>query len=414
MLSNSYSAEYRRPRRRRSSRPSAARTSSTASSFYDFNSNELNARTYAQTLNGVSRDDPNADTHDYRYGFSLGGPIITNRTFFFGNYEGSRLKALGGGAQAVVPTAAMRGGDFSGDQLRRSRSADRPAVPRQPHSRRTASIRRRGTSSTIFYPLPNQPNTATGGYGAYRADPAARPQPRPRRRAHRSRADQPRLALRARQLAAPRSRRVHVREHRRQRRRRPHQPRPARSRVAGHRRWPRAGRASGPSTIVNEFRGGYSEDARNRRSQFVAGDVGAAARDRGSAAGRRRVPASRSSSSPAPNRPSDIRDQRQNTFRDLDQSSFSLSSNSTWLKGAPLDQVRRHLHAQLREGRLLDRRERVEGRVQLHRLRDRQRLRRFPARAAQHRPRAAQHARRPADGHRSRTTGRCSRRTTGS
>ena len=35
----------------------------------------------------------------------------------------------------------------------------------------------------------------------------------------------------------------------------------------------------------------------------------------------------------APNRPSDIRDQRQNTFRDLDQSSFSLSSSTTWLKG---------------------------------------------------------------------------------
>ena len=33
------------------------------------------------------------------------------------------------------------------------------------------------------------------------------------------------------------------------------------------------------------------------------------------------------------NRPSDIRDQRQNAFRDLDQSSASLSSSSTWLKG---------------------------------------------------------------------------------
>ena len=40
-----------------------------------------------------SRNDPNADTHDYRYGVSFGGPIVTNRTFFFGNYEGSRLKA---------------------------------------------------------------------------------------------------------------------------------------------------------------------------------------------------------------------------------------------------------------------------------------------------------------------------------
>ena len=105
------------------------------SSFYDFNSNELNARTYAQALNGVSRDDPNADTHDHRFGFSIGGPIHTNRTFFFGNYEGGRLKALGGGAQAIVPSQSMRAGDFSGSQLRDQGSADRPAVPRQPHSR---------------------------------------------------------------------------------------------------------------------------------------------------------------------------------------------------------------------------------------------------------------------------------------
>ena len=45
-------------------------------SFYDFNSNALNALTYGQTLNGVSRDDPNADTHDHRYGVSLGGPMV--------------------------------------------------------------------------------------------------------------------------------------------------------------------------------------------------------------------------------------------------------------------------------------------------------------------------------------------------
>ena len=112
MLSNSYSAEYGGLAGVIVSTKRGA-NSFRGSAFYDYNSNELNAMTYAQTLTGVSRDDPNADTHDYRYGASLGGPIVTNRTFFFGNYEGSRLKALGGGAQAVVPTAAMRGGDFS-------------------------------------------------------------------------------------------------------------------------------------------------------------------------------------------------------------------------------------------------------------------------------------------------------------
>ena len=35
----------------------------------------------------------------------------------------------------------------------------------------------------------------------------------------------------------------------------------------------------------------------------------------------------------APSRPSSIQDQRQNTSRDLRQSSFSLSSSTTWLTG---------------------------------------------------------------------------------
>ena len=113
VLSNSYSAEYGGLAGVIvSTKRGANRFHGTG--FTDYNSNELNALTYGQTLTGVERDDPNADTHDYRYGASLGGPVITNRTFFFGNYEGSRQKQLGGGAQAVVPTAAMRTGDFSG------------------------------------------------------------------------------------------------------------------------------------------------------------------------------------------------------------------------------------------------------------------------------------------------------------
>jgi len=47
-----------------------------------------------------------------QFGFTLGGPIRKNRTFFFGDYEGLRIRqALP--QPALIPTPAMIGGDFS-------------------------------------------------------------------------------------------------------------------------------------------------------------------------------------------------------------------------------------------------------------------------------------------------------------
>ena len=173
VLSNSYSAEY-------GGLAGVVVTTKRGanqfhgSSFYDFNSNELNALTYAQTQNGVSRNDPNADTHDHRFGLSVGGPIVTNRTFFFGNYEGSRLKALAGGAQASVPTAAMRTGDFSGatfvvrDPLTGAAFPDNriPAERLDPSARNTAAwpawSSRPSAAATPIAGTPSTTTTATG------------------------------------------------------------------------------------------------------------------------------------------------------------------------------------------------------------------------------------------------------------
>ena len=330
VLSNSYSAEYGGLAGVIvSTKRGANRFRGT--SFYDYNSNELNARTYAQALNGVSRSDPNADTHDYRYGFSLGGPIVTNRTFFFGNYEGSKLKALGGGAQAIVPTAAMRNGDFSANTFTVRDPLTGVAFPgnRIPADRIDPAARR---IIDFFYPLPNQPAPVTGGYGGYRQ---IVPNQRDRDRAD-LRVDHEltgRDSLFARFSWQTRNPDAFTfestggnggggltnlglldRESR------------ATTFALG---WTRVW----SGTLVNEFRSGYSADTRNRKSRFVAGDLG---RTLGIqvpelAAGAPGFPAFLFSGA---NRPSDIRDQRQNTFRDLDQSSLSLSSTSTWLKAA--------------------------------------------------------------------------------
>ena len=60
-----------------------------------------------------SADAPIPPFRQNQFGGSLGGPVIKTKTFFFVSYEGDRVrKSLT--RTASVPTAAMRGGDFSG------------------------------------------------------------------------------------------------------------------------------------------------------------------------------------------------------------------------------------------------------------------------------------------------------------
>jgi hypothetical protein len=329
VLSNSYSAEYGGLAGVIVSTKRGANKFH-GSSFYDFNSNELNALTYAQTLTGVARDDPNADTHDHRFGASLGGPIVTNRTFFFGNYEGSRLKALGGGGQAVVPTAAMRTGDFSaaGFTVRDPLTGAPFPGNRIPGERIDPAARR---IIDFFYPLPNQTATSNQGYGTYRQIlPLSRDRERADVRIDHELTGKDSIFVRTSWqgrdpdaftfestganggtgltnlgLLDRSSKAVTLA-------------------TGWTRMW--------SGTVVNEFRGGYSLDSRNRKSRFVAGDFGPSfGIDIPSlAVGAPGFPQFQFS---APSRPSSIQDQRQNTSRDLRQSSFSLSSSTTWLSG---------------------------------------------------------------------------------
>ncbi len=60
------------------------------------------------------------DSLNNQFGGAIGGPIIKNRIFFFGDYEGRRSK-IGGSRLLTVPTAAARQGDLSaylGDTIR--------------------------------------------------------------------------------------------------------------------------------------------------------------------------------------------------------------------------------------------------------------------------------------------------------
>ena len=91
--------------------------------FYDFNSDGLNALTYNQKLAGVERGDPNSDTHQHRWGGSVGGPLKSGKTFFYANYEGSNDKAVFGGA----PGHGAHGGHAQRRLLGRQLHHQRPA-----------------------------------------------------------------------------------------------------------------------------------------------------------------------------------------------------------------------------------------------------------------------------------------------
>ena len=95
-----------------------------------------------------------------QYGFSLGGPVIRNKTFFFGDYEWSRIHESRT-VNNTIPTARMIGGDFS-ELLPATKIYD-PATlaggDRQPFAGNIIPKSRFdaiGAKLAAFYPAPNK------------------------------------------------------------------------------------------------------------------------------------------------------------------------------------------------------------------------------------------------------------------
>ena len=65
------------------------------------------------------------------FGGTLGGPLVKNKLFFFGDYQGTRFNAPGFETISVAP-ATWRRGDLSSVTRGHPRSVDRPGVRRQP------------------------------------------------------------------------------------------------------------------------------------------------------------------------------------------------------------------------------------------------------------------------------------------
>jgi hypothetical protein len=102
------------------------------------------------------------DTKKNQFGGTIGGPIIQNRWFFFGDYQGTR-STQGGSQLLTVPTAAARAGDLSAYGV----SVYDPASGATPTSRSqfagnvipTNRLSPQALNILKLIPMPNRPGT---------------------------------------------------------------------------------------------------------------------------------------------------------------------------------------------------------------------------------------------------------------
>ncbi len=128
----------------------------------------------------------------HQFGGTIGGPMLRNRTFFFASYEGMRERQ-GLVFNNIVPSTAIRAGNFNGIGQDDLRSADAPAVPRQHDSREPPLA-----AGAL---LPAVRARAEHGHGHVRLGAGARAEQRPGDGARRSAVELRASHLRTLQLA---------------------------------------------------------------------------------------------------------------------------------------------------------------------------------------------------------------------
>jgi hypothetical protein len=75
------------------------------SGFEFFRNGALNARNFFAARHDLIKRS--------QFGGTMGGPIVKDRLFFFGSYQGTIQRSVSGASTAIMPTAAQREGNFS-------------------------------------------------------------------------------------------------------------------------------------------------------------------------------------------------------------------------------------------------------------------------------------------------------------
>jgi hypothetical protein len=148
---NSYSPEYGRSNGGTVMVIGKSGSNDLHGTLFEFIRNEdLNARNY------FAQPGPRPEFRRNQYGFTFGGPIRKNKTFFFAGWQGTRL-LTGVTRFSSVPTLTQRGGAFTGAIY------DPATFPRTPFVDNTVPLSRFDPIALQVlghYPLPNLPGTA--------------------------------------------------------------------------------------------------------------------------------------------------------------------------------------------------------------------------------------------------------------
>jgi hypothetical protein len=139
------------------------RTKSGTNEFHGTAFNFLrNGRLNARNFFASERDNLKRN----QFGATVGGPIVRNRLFFFGSYQGTRVRETQGGLSQFAISDAMRAGDFSAvpgrlvDPLTGAEFPNRqiPAVRMDPVAVKLLDYMPRSSdpSGRVLYSLPNR------------------------------------------------------------------------------------------------------------------------------------------------------------------------------------------------------------------------------------------------------------------
>jgi hypothetical protein len=168
---STYSAEFGRSPGAQINIATKAGTNQLHGVLYEYlRNNDLDAKNF------FDRPGPIPGYKRNQYGASVGGPIKKNKTFYFGNFEGARIRQ-GITKVATEPTVAMKNGDFSALSTiiydPNSLHTVNGAVTRNPFPGNiipASDISTVGENVVNLYPNPNTPGTSTAN-GLYTSSP---------------------------------------------------------------------------------------------------------------------------------------------------------------------------------------------------------------------------------------------------